>query len=85
MRERLENGPVNVRIEIESSFYDGPNRTLVAEIPGAITPDERIVLAAHLQEPARMTTPAAPARFRRSPPRSWTARAGAASTARHGR
>ena len=51
MRERLENGPVNVRIEIESSFYDGPNRTLVAEIPGAITPDERIVLAAHLQEP----------------------------------
>ena len=51
MRERLENGPVNVRIEIESSFYDGPNRTLVAEIPGAVKPDERIVLAAHLQEP----------------------------------
>ena len=51
MRERLQKGPVEVRIEIESSFYEGPNRTLVAEIPGAIRPEERIVLAAHVQEP----------------------------------
>jgi aminopeptidase YwaD len=51
MRERLREGPVDVTIEIESSFYEGPNRTLVAEIPGAIKPDERIVIAAHVQEP----------------------------------
>ncbi len=51
MRERLKNGPVQVKIDIESTFYDGPNRSLIAEIPGSVKPDERIVLAAHVQEP----------------------------------
>ncbi len=51
MRERLKNGPVDLRVEIASSFYEGPNRTLVAEIPGSVKPDERIVLVAHVQEP----------------------------------
>jgi aminopeptidase YwaD len=51
LRERLRTGPVQLKIEIASSFYDGPNRTLVAEIPGGVKPDERIVLAAHVQEP----------------------------------
>jgi hypothetical protein len=51
LRERLQSGPVELRIEIESTFYDAPTRTLVAEIPGTITPDERIVMAAHIQEP----------------------------------
>ncbi|HET7217903.1 MAG TPA: M28 family peptidase [Vicinamibacterales bacterium] len=51
LRERLQKGPVEVKVEIESSFYEGPTRTLVAEIPGAAKPDERIVLAAHVQEP----------------------------------
>ena len=51
MRERLKQGPVQLKIEIRSQFYDGPARTLVAEIPGAIKPDERIVMVAHVQEP----------------------------------
>jgi aminopeptidase YwaD len=51
MRERLKSGPVQVKVEIQSTFYDGPNRSLIAEIPGSITPDERIVAVAHVQEP----------------------------------
>ncbi len=51
MRERLKNGPVQVRVEIQSTFYDGPNRSLIAEIPGSVKPDERIVAVAHVQEP----------------------------------
>ncbi len=51
MRERLRGGPVEVRVSIESTFYDAPDRTLVAEIPGRSRPEERVVIAAHLQEP----------------------------------
>ena len=51
MRERLKIGPVNLRVTIDSTFYDGPNRTLVAEIPGKSAPSERIVMVAHVQEP----------------------------------
>ncbi len=51
MRERLKLGPVRVHVTVDSSFYDGPNRALVAEIPGRLHPDERIVLVAHVQEP----------------------------------
>jgi aminopeptidase YwaD len=51
MRERLARGPVQLKVEIQSRFYDGPARTLVAEIPGAVKPNERIVLVAHVQEP----------------------------------
>jgi aminopeptidase YwaD len=51
MRERLKQGPVTLRVRIESTFYDGPNRTLVAEIPGRTAAAERIVIAAHVQEP----------------------------------
>jgi hypothetical protein len=51
MRERLKQGPVILRVRIESAFYDGPNRTLVAEIPGTSIATERIILVAHVQEP----------------------------------
>ena len=51
LRERLKAGPVQVKVDIKSAFYDGPNRSLIAEIPGAAKPDERIVLVAHVQEP----------------------------------
>jgi aminopeptidase YwaD len=51
LREALAGGPVTVHVEVESTFHRGPNRTLVAEIPGRVRPDERIVLAAHVQEP----------------------------------
>ena len=51
MRQRLSAGPVLLRVTIESSFADGPNRTLVAEIRGRTRPGERIVMVAHVQEP----------------------------------
>jgi len=45
------DGTVRVRATVESAFADGPARMLVAEIPGRVAPGERIVMAAHLQEP----------------------------------
>ena len=52
MRERLKNGPVRPegRDRVDASTTR-PTRTLVAEIPGTVKPDERIVMAAHIQEP----------------------------------
>ncbi len=51
IRERLKAGPGRVRVEVASTFTPGQYRTLVAEIPGAVKPEERIVLVAHIQEP----------------------------------
>jgi aminopeptidase YwaD len=51
MRERLKSGPVTVKVDVRSTFYDGPSRFVVAEIPGTVKPDERIVMVAHIQEP----------------------------------
>ena len=44
-------GPVKVRVEVATTFARKPERTLSAEIPGALVPNERIVVAAHIQEP----------------------------------
>ena len=52
LREALARNPsTTVRIQIQSTFYTGPNRTLLAAIPGRTRPQERIVMAAHIQEP----------------------------------
>jgi aminopeptidase YwaD len=51
LRDALKAGPTRVRVNIRSSFQEGPNRSLVAEIPGRTRPAERIVLVAHVQEP----------------------------------
>src|SRR6188472_3815838 len=51
MRERLKSGSVRLKVTIASSFSGGPNRMLVAEIPGSVKPAERIVMVAHIQEP----------------------------------
>jgi len=51
MRDRLKAGPVKLKVNVKSAFYDGPNRMVVAEIPGTTKPDERIVMIAHIQEP----------------------------------
>src|SRR5262249_8983737 len=54
LRKRLaEAGAdgVTVKVNITSSFSTGPGRALVGEIPGAVAPAERIVMAAHIQEP----------------------------------
>jgi cyclophilin family peptidyl-prolyl cis-trans isomerase len=46
-----ETAGVMVRVTIQSSFSAKPNRTLIAEIPGRVAPGERVILAAHVQEP----------------------------------
>jgi len=52
LRAALKKDPdTRVRVEITSAFHTGPNRTLVAEIPGRSLAEERIVMAAHIQEP----------------------------------
>jgi aminopeptidase YwaD len=51
LRDALAQGPVNVHVDIETVFHRRPNRTLVLEIPGRSKPEQRIVLAAHVQEP----------------------------------
>jgi aminopeptidase YwaD len=51
MRDRLKSGAVTVKVDVRSTFYDGPSRFVVAEIPGTVKPDERIVMVAHIQEP----------------------------------
>jgi aminopeptidase YwaD len=40
-----------VRITVTSRFSTNPVRSLIAEIPGRVVPEERIVIAAHVQEP----------------------------------
>ena len=51
LRRELAKGPVTIHVEIETVFHRRPNRTLVLEIPGRSKADQRIVLAAHVQEP----------------------------------
>ena len=43
--------PASVRVTIASTFSSGPNRMVVAEIPGRSAPSERVVVTAHVQEP----------------------------------
>ena len=51
LRRALASGAVEVRVEIDTTFHRGPNRTLTAEIPGTDRAAERVVLVAHVQEP----------------------------------
>jgi aminopeptidase YwaD len=51
LRAELAKGPVSLHVDIETAFHRRPNRTLVLEIPGRVRPEQRVVLAAHVQEP----------------------------------
>jgi aminopeptidase YwaD len=51
LRSELARGAVNVHVDIASTFHKRPNRNLIVEIAGALHPEQRIVLAAHVQEP----------------------------------
>jgi hypothetical protein len=51
LRAALKTGPQRVRVEVVSTFANRPERTLVYEITGRSLSDERIIIAAHLQEP----------------------------------
>lgn len=51
IRKRLAGGPVQARVTIASTFTQRPARMVIAEMPGTTLPSERIVIAAHVQEP----------------------------------
>ncbi|HEX8030856.1 MAG TPA: M28 family peptidase, partial [Vicinamibacterales bacterium] len=51
LRAELAKGDVQLHVEIETKFHRRPNRTLIVEIPGRAKPDQRVILAAHVQEP----------------------------------
>lgn len=51
LKKRLENGKVNLRVNIETKIYESEELTIVADIKGATLPDERLVFSAHIQEP----------------------------------
>lgn len=51
LKSELAKGAVSVHVEAQTTFHRKPNRNLILEIPGRAHPDERIVLAAHVQEP----------------------------------
>ncbi len=52
LRARLAaGGEVRVHVHADTVFHRRPVRTLIAEIPGATRPAERVVLVAHVQEP----------------------------------
>jgi aminopeptidase YwaD len=51
LRAELAKGDVNLHVDIETVFHRRPSRTLVVEIAGRSRPEQRIVLAAHVQEP----------------------------------
>ena len=51
LRRALAKGAAKAHVTVASSFTERQARMLIAEIPGATLPDERIVIAAHVQEP----------------------------------
>jgi Zn-dependent M28 family amino/carboxypeptidase len=51
LRTELAKGAVSLHVDIETKFHQRPNRTLIVEIPGKTEPDQRVMLAAHVQEP----------------------------------
>jgi aminopeptidase YwaD len=51
IRKRLAAGALKSRVTIASTFSGRQARMLIAELPGISRPSERIVIAAHVQEP----------------------------------
>ena len=51
LKAALSAGPVQVRAMVKAQFESRPERTVVAEIRGALRPAERFVYSAHVQEP----------------------------------
>lgn len=51
LRAAMRTGPVQARVVVSTRFERRPERTVVAEVRGALKPDERFVYSAHVQEP----------------------------------
>lgn len=48
LKRMLSYQQVKARVQVKTSFIKAPLKTLVAEIPGSVKPEQRIVLIAHL-------------------------------------
>lgn len=51
LKAAVAKGPVTLHVDIATEFHGRPNRSLLVEIPGRVHADQRVVLAAHVQEP----------------------------------
>jgi hypothetical protein len=51
LRAELAKGEVRLHVDIATVFHHRPDRTLIVEIPGTRHPEQRVILAAHVQEP----------------------------------
>ena len=61
LRTELAKGPVNVHVDIETTFHRRPNRTLVLEIPGRTQPRSASCSPRMCRSRGPTTTPAAAA------------------------
>jgi aminopeptidase YwaD len=46
----MEEGPVRLKVEVDTRIYPSKELTLVAEVQGEVQPEERFVFSAHVQE-----------------------------------
>ncbi|HET9057172.1 MAG TPA: M28 family peptidase [Chitinophagaceae bacterium] len=51
LKKALARGSVKVKVVIETKSYEAEELTLIANIRGAVKPQERFVFSAHVQEP----------------------------------
>jgi Zn-dependent M28 family amino/carboxypeptidase len=51
LKKSLQNGKVNLKVNIETKIYESEELTIVADIKGETLPKERLVFSAHIQEP----------------------------------
>ncbi|GJM35963.1 MAG: hypothetical protein DHS20C18_49640 [Saprospiraceae bacterium] len=49
--KKLSEGPLKVRVQVDTRIFPSEELTVIAEIRGAQRPDERFVYSAHVQEP----------------------------------
>ncbi|RZK82603.1 MAG: M28 family peptidase [Pedobacter sp.] len=51
LKKAFEKGPVKLKVNIETKSYPSDELTIVANIKGNVSPDQRFVFSAHVQEP----------------------------------
>lgn len=51
LKDKLSQGPVRLNVNINTNIYPSEELTIVAEVKGSVTPSERLVFSAHVQEP----------------------------------
>ncbi len=51
LKDALSKGKVNLNVNVETNIYKSEELTIVADVKGSVTPRERLVFSAHIQEP----------------------------------